>query len=154
MDEKAIKELCHNLLDTGWPAYVTTVDKKGFPQTRAMFSLRNRKRFPRLMRFFEEQKDDFTLIFTTNTSSSKMDDIKSNRAVSVYYCNPDTWRGVMFSGLIEVVNDSLTKKAVWHPEWNKYYPGGYDDPDHTVLRLLPTMAKGWSGTETFRLELR
>ncbi len=154
MNEKAIKELCRNLLEKGWPAYVTTVDRKGFPQTRAMFNLRNRRHFPKLMKFFEEQKDDFTLIFTTNTSSTKMDDIKLNRAVSVYYCDPDTWRGVMFSGLIEIVNDSLTKRAIWQPEWNKYYPEEYDDPDHTVLRLLPTMAKGWSAAETFMLELR
>jgi len=154
MDERAIKELCRNLLEIGWPAYVTTVDRMGFPQTRAMFNLRNRNHFPRLTEFFDGQEDDFTLMFTTNTSSTKIDDIKSNRAVSVYYCDPDTWRGVMFSGLIEIVRDSLTKKAIWHPEWNKYYPEGYNDPDHTVLRLLPTVAKGWSGTETFRLELR
>ena len=154
MLEKAIKVLCRNLLENSWPAYVTTVDNMSFPQTRAMFNLRNRKHFPRLIKFFEEQEDEFIQIFTTNTSSTKMNDLKSNKAVSVYYCDPDTWRGVMFSGVIEIVSDSLTKETIWHPEWSKYYPEGYNDPDHTVLCLLPTVAKGWSGTETFRLELR
>jgi general stress protein 26 len=154
MDDKSIREMCLTLLNTGWPAYVTTVDGANFPQTRAMFNLRNRQRFPKLIRFFKEQDDDFTQVFSTNTSSAKMEDIKSNSAVSTYYCNPETWRGVMFSGNIEVVKDSSIKKAIWHKEWKRYYPSGYDDPDHTVLRLVPTMAKGWTGSQTFRFELR
>jgi general stress protein 26 len=154
MDDKSIGEMCFNLLDVGWPAYVTTVDAAGFPQTRAMFNLRNSQRFPKLTRFFEQLNDKFTQIFTTNTSSAKMEDIKSNSAVSVYYCDPETGRGVMFGGNIEVVTDLAIKKAIWHPEWKKYYLSGYDDPDHTVLRLIPTLAKGWTGSQTFRLELR
>jgi pyridoxamine 5'-phosphate oxidase len=154
MDNKEIKEMCLNLLENGWPAYVTTVDREGFPQTRAMFNLRNKERFPILKSFFEQLQDDFTLIFTTNTSSTKIKDIESNRAVSVYYCDPETWRGVMFSGLIEIVTDMTIKKSIWHPEWSRYYLSGYDDPDHSVLRLNPTMAKGWTGSHTFRLELR
>lgn len=153
MGEEAIRELCRSLLETGWPAYVTTVDREGVPQIRAMFNLRNKSRFPKLIRFFEEQKDDFMLLFTTNTSSTKIYDIESNRAVSVYYCNPETWQGVMFSGLVEIVKDALIKRAIWHPEWNKYYLKGYDDPDHTVLCLHPTLVKGWGGGETFKLKI-
>jgi general stress protein 26 len=140
-------------LDISWPAYVTTIDKEGFPQTRAMFNLRNKEHFPKLIPFFKKQ-DDFTLIFTTNTSSMKMEDIKLNKAVSIYYCDPETWKGAMFSGLIEVVTDQTIKKSIWHPEWSKYYLSGFDDPDHSVLRLTPVMAKGWTGSQTFRLELR
>jgi general stress protein 26 len=154
MDDKSIREMCLDLLDIGWPAYVTTVDTAGFPQTRAMFNLRNRQRFPKLVKFFEDQVEEFTQVFTTNTSSAKMNDIKVNSAVSVYYCDPETWRGVMFSGKIEVLKDSATKRAIWHDEWKRYYLSGYDDPDHSVLRLIPTMAKGWTGNQTFRLDLR
>jgi pyridoxamine 5'-phosphate oxidase len=154
MNDKEIREMCLDLVNTGWPAYVTTVDSEGFPQTRAMFNLRNKERFPKLESFFQYLQDDFTQIFTTNTSSTKIKDIKNNRAVSVYYCDPETWRGVMFSGLIEIVTDMATKKSIWHPEWSKYYLSGYDDPDHTVLRLIPTMAKGWTGSNTFKLDLR
>jgi general stress protein 26 len=153
MDDRAIREMCADLLTSGWPAYVTTVDKDDFPQTRAMFNLRNKDHFPKLIPFFEQQ-DEFTLIFTTNTSSTKMRDIESNKAVSIYYCDPETWRGVMFGGLIEVVTDRAVKKSIWHPEWSKYYLSGYDDPDHTVLRLNPTIAKGWTGSQTFSLELK
>ena len=153
LDEHEIKEMCHNLLDTGWPAYVTTVDEKGFPQTRAMFNLRNKERFPKLIPLFKKHRDDFTILLTTNTSSTKISDIRVRSAVSVYYCNPETWQGVMFGGEVEIVEDLDLKKDLWHDGWERYYPTGYDDPDHTVLRVIPMVAKGWTGSMTFRLEL-
>ena len=153
MDEKEIREMCLNLLETGWPAYLTTIDKKGFPQTRAMFNLRNSERFPKLTSLFDNHHDDFMIIFTTNTSSTKIEDIRSRPKTSVYYCNPDDSKGVMFGGELEIVDNQELKKELWHEGWKNYYPQGYDDPDHTVLRLVPTVAKGWTGSMTFRLEL-
>lgn len=145
--------MCLNLLETGWPAYLTTVDEKGFPQTRAMFNLRNKERFPKLIPLFDKHQEDFTIIFSTNTSSTKITDIRFRPAVSVYYCNPDEWKGVMFGGEIEIVDDLELKKTLWHEGWERYYPKGYDDPDHTILRMVPNVAKGWAGSMTFRLEL-
>lgn len=148
-----IRKTCLELLETGWPAYFTTVDGKGYPQTRAMFNLRNKKWFPKLVQLFERQKDDFMILFSTNTSSTKIPDIKSNSAVSVYYCDPESWKGVMFGGNIEIVEDMSLKKELWHDAWDKYYPKGFDDPDYTVLRIYPIIAKGWSGSSTFKLDL-
>jgi general stress protein 26 len=145
------RNLSKMLLETAWPAYLTTIDDEGFPQTRAMFNLRNKKWFPKLIPFFKKH-DDFTIIFSTNTSSTKINDIKTNSAVSVYYCEPEAWNGVMFGGKIEVVDDVGIKKDLWHEEWERYYSKGHDDPDHTVLRLLPTVAKGWNGSRTFKLQ--
>jgi general stress protein 26 len=153
VDEKEIREMCLDLVETGWPAYLTTVDEKGFPQTRAMFNLQNKERFPKLIPLFEKHRENYTIIFSTNTSSTKIEDIKSRPAASVYFCKPEIWQGVMFGGELEIVEDSELKKKMWHDGWERYYPQGYDDPDHTVLRLVPTIAKGWTGSSTFRLEL-
>ena len=153
MNEKELREMCLELLDTGWPAYFTTIDERGYPQTRAMFNLRNKKWFPKLIPLFEKHRDDFMILFGTNTSSTKIPDIKTNSAVSVYYCNPETWKGVMFGGDIENVEDINLKRDLWHDDWDKYYTGGIDDPDYTVLRLYPNSAKGWSGSGTFKLDL-
>ncbi|MFW9787305.1 MAG: pyridoxamine 5'-phosphate oxidase family protein [Candidatus Thorarchaeota archaeon] len=153
MNEAEIRKMCLDLLQTGWPAYVTTVDEKGFPQTRAMFSFRNKDRFPKLASIFTKHHDDFMMLFSTNTSSDKVRDIQARPAASVYYCKPEISQGVMFGGEIEIVEDSELKKSIWHEGWERYYPKGYDDPDHTVLRIIPTVAKGWTGNSTFRLEL-
>jgi general stress protein 26 len=153
MKENELRDMCLHLLETGWPAYLSTVDENGYPQTRAMFNLRNKERFPKLVSLFAQHKDDFMIVFTTNTSSTKIDDIKKRPKTSVYFCNPDDWKGVMFGGDIEVVEDLEFKKALWHDGWERYYPSGYDDPDHTVLRIRPTIVRGWTGSMTFKLEL-
>lgn len=152
MEDKESQELCKLLLETAWPAYLTTINVKGYPQTRAMFNLRNKKWFPKLIPFFGEL-DDFTIIFSTNTSSTKINEVKANTAVSVYYCDPEEWKGVMFGGDAEIVDDAAIKKDLWHDGWEKYYSKGYNDPDHAVLKIKPTIAKGWAGNMTFNVNL-
>ncbi|NHJ14127.1 MAG: hypothetical protein EAX95_10655 [Candidatus Thorarchaeota archaeon] len=153
MDENKLREMCLRVMDDAWPAYLTTIDERGYPQTRAMFNLRNKQHFPKLEPLFLKLENRFTAIFSTNTSSTKIDNITKDSKVSIYYCVPDEWRGVMLSGNIEIVDDAKLKKALWHDGWERYYPKGYDDPDHSVLRLEPILARGWNQNHTFRLDL-
>jgi general stress protein 26 len=118
-----------------------------------MFNLRNKEKFPKLVPFFESLGNEFLILFTTNTSSSKVDHIKNRSAVSIYYHIPESWKGVMFGGDIEIVKDGELKKKLWHDDWIKYYPKGYDDPDHTILQINPRVAKGWAENRTFKIDL-
>ncbi len=153
MSNEELRELCIYLLNNAWPAYLATVDKNGFPQIRAMFNLRNQDRFPKLVPLFKDHEDDFFIIFSTNTSSTKTKDINGNEKAAAYYCDPENSRGTMFGGTIEIVPDLELKKAIWHDGWEYYYPKGYDDPDHTILQMKPTVARGWNQSHTFRLDL-
>jgi len=153
MSEKELREMCLQTINAAWPAYLTTVDAEGFPQTRAMFNLRNEVRFPKLVSLFQKQSNEFTIIFSTNTSSTKISDMEENPKVAVYYCLPESWRGVMLGGEIEIVHDLELKKNLWHDGWERYYPSGFDDPDHSVVRLYPTIARGWNQSMTFRIDL-
>jgi general stress protein 26 len=51
----------------------------------------------------------------------------------------------MFAGDLEIVDDSGLRHAVWNEGWEKYYPQGPDDPDHTVLRMYPKYGGGGMG---------
>lgn len=126
-------------------AYLTTIDPDGFPHTRAMTNFRNKSQKPQLVSLFRDHQEDYLIIFSTNTSSAKVKHVKENSKVSVYYSNPEKWQGVMFGGKIEIVPDVRLKRAIWEDGMERYYPCGYDDPDHTILRLRPQMAKGWDG---------
>jgi general stress protein 26 len=154
MSERELKGMCRLVLETAWPAYLTTVDDTGAPHTRAMFNLRNREHFPKLIPLFEQHAEDFMVVFTTNTSSEKTPHIGANPKVSAYYCEPASWKGVMLGGEVELVDDSEFRKSIWHDGWERYYPGGVEDPDHTVLRLFPTLLKGWTGSETFNIRVK
>lgn len=140
MDEKEAKKLSLKLIETAEAAYFTTIDKNGFPQTRAMLNLRNKKQYPSLIKVFNGHQEDFLIYFTTNTSSSKLVQIKENPKVSVYYCRPGEWHGLMLGGEIRIVTEPEILKALWQEGWEMYYPGGLKDPDYTILALEPAFA--------------
>jgi general stress protein 26 len=145
MDETEAKRLSLELMEISKAAYLTTIDAEGFPHTRGMTNLRNKDQHPHLASLFRDHREDFLIIFSTNTSSEKVKHVKENPKVSVYYSLPEKTQGVMFGGEIEIVTDPELKRAIWTDDMVKYYPDGYDDPDHTILRLRPRMAEGWNG---------
>jgi len=154
MESREAKRSGLDLLETAETAFVTTIDAEGFPQSRAMFNLRRKEQFKNLAVVFKDHMDDFLVYFTTNTSSPKVMQIKQNPKVSIYYCDPRTFRGLMLSGEMEVVTDPGEKERIWQKGWEMYYPDGVHDPDHTVLRLRPIAAKYYQDLYSFFIELK
>jgi general stress protein 26 len=153
INDKEIRNASLQLLRSAGEAYVTTIDEHGYPQTRCMFNLRSKKRFPKLVNTFESHNDDFMILLTTNTSSAKIAQIRKNPAVCIYYCRPNDFQGLMLSGDIEILDDPKIRDEIWHDGWEQYYPQGPHDPDHTVLRLYPKRAKGWMKGGAFNFEI-
>src|SRR3990172_11146103 len=153
MDKKDALKLSIELMEIADAAYVTTIDPDGFPQTRAMFNLRRKEQFPGLAALFKDHLDDFLVYFTTNTSSPKIDHIKKNPKVSIYYCKPGEFRGLMLSGEMDIVIDRAEKEKVWQKGWEMYYPGGVHDLDHTVLRLRPAAVKYYHQLNSFHWDM-
>jgi general stress protein 26 len=154
MDESEARKLSLQLMETAWAVYVTTIDGKGSPHTRAMDNWRSKERFPKLTKLFESNDDVFWILLGTNTSSAKMRHLKENKSVNVYYCEPREFHGVMFSGFAEVVTDRSLKEEAWHDYWTMYYPKGVTDPDYTVLSLHPIRAEGWMQKEKIAFDLK
>jgi general stress protein 26 len=149
MNLEELKQASIELMATAQAVYLTTIGPGGYPYTRAMFNLRNREQFPGQVPLFAEHHADLLVYFTTNTSSYKLAQLKADPRVSVYFCNPPQFHGLMLSGDIEVVDDSALRHALWNEGWERYYPGGPDDPDHTVLRLRPKRVMGWYKASRF-----
>ena len=152
LDDKEIRKASLMLLESADGAYLTTIDHEGYPQTRCMFNLRNKEQFPKLIDMFKDHQDDFMILFTTNTSSAKVSQIKENSGVCIYYCKPGEFHGLMLSGNIEILDDPRVKEQLWHDGWERYYATGPNDPDHTVLKILPARAKGWYKGRKFTFE--
>jgi general stress protein 26 len=83
----------------------------------------------------------------------KMNHIKTNQAVCVYYCEPKDFRGLSLDGSIEIIKDSGLKKKIWQDYWIKYFPGGVDDSEYAVLSLHPIRANYYYRTSKFLFEL-
>ena len=137
------------LMEEAPAAYLTTIGPGGIPRTRAMLNLRRPGDYPALVPFFREHAGDLAVFFTTNTSSEKVRQIRANPLVSVYYCRSREWRGLSLSGRIEVVEDAALKQYFWQDGWTMYYPGGAQDPDYALLRLMPDLALGYHKLERY-----
>ena len=132
-----VKNSALKLISESKAAYLTTIDLEGFPITRAMFNLRNKEQFPEFSEFFQNQEDIFTIYISTNTSSTKVEHLKNNPLMCVYFCDADNFQGFMLGGSVEFIDDIKLKKNIWLDWWTKYYPKGIEDSDYTLLRLAP-----------------
>jgi general stress protein 26 len=154
MDEKDIKQECLNLMETADAVYLSTLGSDGFPHTRMMSNLRNKQENPTVAELLEPDKKDFVVYFVTGQSSVKMQQIRANPRVSAYFCNPSEFRTLMLVGKVDEVEDMEFKKQLWQDGWEIHWPGGAEDPEFIVLRLLPTFAKGWYKEGPFEFKLR
>lgn len=152
MDKKealtVIKELFEN---SEICCYLTTLNNENLPETRAVMNLRNRSLYPNLINFFKDLNDDFLIYISTNTSSSKVNQIKNNPNVCVYYSNPNEYKGCMLGGKIDIVTNQNIKKSLWQDNWTIYYPGGPADNDYTILELKPKLLKVYYQLTTFTI---
>ena len=154
MEEKEAKQVSLELMKVAEAAYLSTIDSDGFPQTRVMGNLRNAEQNPGLIEIFSEHSEDFLIYLPTSASSAKIEQIRANPKVSVYFCNPSEISGLMLAGSVEIVSDSSLKKQIWQDGWEVYWPDGVDGPEFTVLRLLPDFAKGWYKEGPFEFKLK
>lgn len=154
MELQQLKASIVEWMETTPAVYLTTIGGDGYPHIRAMLNLRNRIQYPNQIHLYADHQDDLMIYFSTNTSSNKLRQIESDPKVSVYYCHPEEFKGVMLAGEVEIVDDPNVREALWNEGWERYYPSGPNDPDHTVLRLYPKFARGWNrgGRFAFSLE--
>lgn len=102
--------------------YLSYIDSRGFPTTRAMLAPREREG----VRVFW---------FSTNTSSQKVAAFRRNPKGSIYFVDRLFFRGVSLSGTVEVLEDPESKERLWRRGDTMYYSRGITDPDYCVLRF-------------------
>ncbi len=143
MEEKEIKRLSLELMETAEAAYLSTIDGNSFPQTRVMGNLRNKEQCRIAEELFAGHDEDFLVYMLTSHSSAKMQQVRANSKVSVYFCNSAEFHTLLLIGNAEEIDDPDLKKRIWQDEWKMHWPGGPEDPEFIILKLLPEWAKGW-----------
>lgn len=67
-------------------------------------------------------EDDLTVWFGTNSRSRKVQEIRRNPRVTLYYFNRENQEYVVLTGIARVVNDPNEKGKRWKEEWKSFYP--------------------------------
>lgn len=124
-----------NLIDKQGVAFISSVDKDGFPNTRAMLPPRKREGI-------------HTFYFTTNTSSLKVAQYRENEKACIYFCDRRFFRGVMLTGTVEVLEDAASKEMIWQEGDTMYYPKGVTDPDYCVLKFTAEKGRYYAKFQT------
>jgi general stress protein 26 len=130
-----------NLIDKATVSIISSVDKLGFPNSKAMLPPRKREGIKQLF-------------FTTNTSSMRVKQYTDNPKACVYFFDKRFFKGVMLRGTMAVLQDKASKKMIWKEGDERYYPKGVTDPDYCVLKFTAQNGRYYSNfkSENFEVE--
>ena len=98
-----------------------TLDHEGRPRVRAMDP------------FLPES--DLTVWFGTNIKSRKVEQIKKDPRVTLYYLDNDASGYVMIHGIAQIVNNQTEKDKRWKVEWEAFYPN--KSKDYLLIKVSP-----------------
>ena len=98
-----------------------TLDEEGNPRVRAMDPF--------------APEEDLTIWFGTNSRSRKVDQIKKDPRVSLYYLDKDASGYVIINGKARLVNDPNEKEKRWKAEWEAFYPD--KNEDYLLIEVTP-----------------
>lgn len=122
-------------------SFVGSVDDGGFPQVKAMLAPRGREG----LRVFW---------FSTNVSSMRVAQFRRNGAACLYFCDPRTFRGLLLTGTMEVLEDAVSRRLVWREGDERYYPGGVDGPDCCALRFTARTGRYYCDFHSENFEIK
>lgn len=137
---KDIEKTFGNIIDKQKVCYISSIDKDGFPNTKAM--LRPRKR--------NGLKE---IYLSTNTSSLKVYNFRNNSKACLYFCDKRFYRGLMLKGNVQVLEDQETKDMIWKIGDTMYYKKGKTDPDYCVLKFTTSSIRYYSNFKSIDIDL-
>jgi len=91
--------------------------------------------------------DDATLWFFTAQGSDKVREIRIDPRVCIAYADTGRRVFVALTGHAAIVDDRARAAALWRPAQRVFFPLGPDDPELTLLRVVPDGATVWDGNE-------
>jgi len=79
-------------------------------------------------------EENLVVWFGTTSRSRKVQDIKNNPEVVLYYPSPDASGYVVLYGKAILINDSKLKEKYWMESWEDFYP---DRSHYLLIKVVP-----------------
>jgi len=92
--------------------------------------------------------DDGTIWFFTKASSPKVDEIEESKKVSIAITNESSNNYLMIHGTATLVNDKSKMAALWSAIMKAWFPLGLDDPDMTLIKVVPDEVNYWDSSSS------
>ena len=118
--DETLIEAAREIMESSHWAALVTLSESGAPRARTMDP------FP--------PDSQFVIWMGTNRLSRKVEEIKKDPRVLVYYQDPRGAGYVTITGSARLVNDPVEKERRWKSEWEAFYP----DREETYLLIAVT----------------
>ena len=115
-------EIAREVIDSAGSCALITLDSNGRPRARTMDP------FP--------PEDDFVVWFGTNRFSRKVEEIRNDPRVTIYYHDPESPGYVTIEGTATLVDDPEEKSQRWREEWSEFYPDR--EGVYLLIKVVPT----------------
>lgn len=98
--------------------------------------------------------DDYGVFwFLTNSNTEKVEAVRTIQRVNLAFSDHAANRYVSVSGFCELVRNGGKAKELWKAEYKAWLPGGVDDPDLVLMRVVVQQAEYWDAAQGRMLEL-
>lgn len=88
-----------------------------------------------------ERQDDCALVFVTSWESGKVDEIREESQVNVNLQGGGKY--LSLSGTAVLNRDKQKIAELWNKTWEVWFPEGKDDPEITLIRVVPAEGEYW-----------
>lgn len=145
MNATSAQAAAWNLVQRSENLVLSTLDhQNGYPDARTLFNLR----VARPQSFSSGPSAlprGFSTWIATNTSSTKVGQMRKDPKVSVYFADPLQFEGLTLQGECVEVLDPAIRRGIWTDSWAMYYPGGLEGGDFSVFGFQPVRARYYHG---------
>ncbi|SCZ32624.1 pyridoxamine 5'-phosphate oxidase family protein [Afifella marina] len=94
---------------------------------------------------FDVDKSTHEFHLLTRKSSHKADELAAHPEVNLSFARPGRKEYVSVSGQAYLTTDKRLIDAVWFDDAESWFPGGKEDPDVAVIRVVPSSGEYWEG---------
>jgi len=85
--------------------------------------------------------------------SDKVEAVRTTQHVNLAFCDPAKQRYVSISGFCELIRDRNRAHAMWKTDYSSWFPGGVDDPNLILLRIVAQQAEYWDAAQARMIPL-
>lgn len=121
VSEDSLVLIAREIIEAANYVALISLDANGHPQARVMDP------FP--------PEDDMTVWLATNPRSRKVEQIRADTRVTLYYFDASGLGTVTLMGTARLVNDSAEKARRWKAGWEAFYPDR--DSSYLLIEVRP-----------------
>lgn len=136
--QKDLEKTILNIVENCGVGFLSTINLENIPETRALMNLRNKKYFNNYKNSYNGNLD---IYFATDINSPKMEQIRKNNNVSLYFYLEENMQNMTLFGKAEIITDREILSDFWQDDWLMYYPEGKNDKSYSILRFTPKSYK-------------